>query len=336
MSLSIDIKDWNSLLNKLTKKHLVYAPFAEQKFTDFKLIDNNPEEIVYNNAKTLTSLKHFLFLLKEKVTDTPSAGKIIVIGAKSCDLAALDLYDSVFLDEDYPDPFYRARRENMLIIGTDCYKLDKTCHCMTYNINPYPEKNCDLIANRISNRIIISGTSIKGEEFLEYIKKELNNIKEASGSENQKMKRQRDSISKKLKKMIRNIPDETKTAEWIKYSIDRKDNIWKKYASTCVSCGACVTGCPTCHCFLLIDLPNTKKIEKIRTQDACQYPGFEEVAAGVDPLEKHFIRFRNRYVCKYINRPQKYNHLACTGCGRCTDTCIGKIDKNEVIKALKK
>jgi len=56
-----------------------------------------------------------------------------------------------------------------------------------------------------------------------------------------------------------------------------KSNIWEKYSSHCVSCGACVTICPTCSCFLLIDKPG---FEKVKQMDGCQYPGFERVAGG--------------------------------------------------------
>jgi len=333
MNYSVSLSDWISCLNSLTKKNLIYAPIQEGQNIDFKLIKDNADEIIYNSAKTLTPLKHFFFSIKEKVTEIPVSKKVILIGAKGCDLAAIDLLEKVFLDPDYPDPFYNSRKENTLIIGTDCYDINETCHCTAYNINPYAEKNCDLIINLIDNNIIISDASDKGKDFIESIQKELS-LEEAQKAFLQKMARQQLSIKNKVKSQARGIPDSKKTAQIINKSIDRKDRVWKKYASNCVSCGACVISCPTCHCFLLVDLPGTK-MDKLRTHDACQYPGFERVAAGVDPLEKHFVRFRNRYICKWINRPEKYNEIACTGCGRCIDTCIGKIDKNEVIRALK-
>ncbi len=333
MNLSVDISDWNSFLSSLAKKNVVYAPFKEGEIVDFKLVEDNPDEIVYNSPKTLTPLKHFLFPIKEKVTDTPSQKKVILIGAKGCDLAAIDFLDKVFLDADYPDPYYKARKDNTLIIGTDCYDIYDNCHCTAYDINPYPEKNCDLMLNLIDDEILISDVSEKGKDFLDEMQKELD-MQESGKSLIQKMKKSRDSIKRKSKALTKGIPDSKKTAQIINKSINRKDKVWKKYASTCVSCGACVVSCPTCHCFLLVDLPG-QKMDKLRTQDACQYPGFEGLAAGVDPLEKYFVRFSNRYVCKFVNRPQKYDVIACTGCGRCIDTCIGKIDKNEVIRALR-
>ena len=74
-----------------------------------------------------------------------------------------------------------------------------------------------------------------------------------------------------------------------------------------------------------------KNFEKIRHWDSCQYPGFARVAAGADPLEDHALRFKNRYLCKYVHKPGKFETIACTGCGRCIIACIGGINKNEVI-----
>jgi len=126
------------------------------------------------------------------------------------------------------------------------------------------------------------------------------------------------------------LPDYSKTGELV---AGAKPGIWKKYSSRCVSCGACTVICPTCSCFLLIDKPG---FEKIKQQDACQYPGFERVAGGEDPLFRLSDRFRNRYMCKYVWKPQKFRASACTGCGRCTEACIGKIDKNELFLELSK
>jgi len=106
---------------------------------------------------------------------------------------------------------------------------------------------------------------------------------------------------------------------------------WLKYSSNCVSCGACSAICPTCSCFLLVDRPG---FEKVRLLDTCQYPGFERVAGGEDALHALSERFRNRYMCKYVWKPEKYDHKACTGCGRCIETCIGQINKNELFIEL--
>jgi len=70
--------------------------------------------------------------------------------------------------------------------------------------------------------------------------------------------------------------------------------------------------------------------------DTCQYPGFERVAGGEDALSELHNRFRNRFMCKYVWKPLKFSSLACTGCGRCIDACIGRISKNEIFMELVK
>ena len=128
----------------------------------------------------------------------------------------------------------------------------------------------------------------------------------------------------------KDLPDYKKTGKLV---TEAKEEIWEKYSSDCVSCGACTTICPTCTCFLLIDKPG---FEKVKQMDACQYPGFERVAGGEDALFELHNRFRNRYMCKYVWKPEKFKSLACTGCGRCIEACIGKINKNELFMELAK
>ena len=124
------------------------------------------------------------------------------------------------------------------------------------------------------------------------------------------------------------LPDYKATGMIVK---NARDEIWRKYSAQCVSCGACATICPTCSCFLLIDKPG---FEKIKQLDACQYPGFQRVAGGEDSLCELPGRFRNRYMCKYVWKPEKFSSIACTGCGRCIEACIGKINKNELFIEL--
>ncbi len=333
MSFLLNIQEWESYLSSLLNDYLIYAPIRIDKFSDFKVIENNFKDIVYNSAKTITSLKNFLFPIKEKVTNIPPHKNLIIIGAKACDLVGLDILDKVFLEPEFPDPYYNFRRENILIIGTDCYEIDESCHCNIYGINPYPERNCDLILNLIDDRIFLESLSKKGEKFISNLKKELK-IQDADEKVINKIENKRNDIKQKLQEKNKSIPDYDTTRDILKNSIGKKDKVWKEYAEKCVACGACSICCPTCHCFILLDIPDNGLMEKIRSQDSCQYPGFEKVAAGIDPLEKHFVRFRNRYICKFINRPEKFDTIACTGCGRCIDTCIGKINKNDVIKSL--
>ena len=58
------------------------------------------------------------------------------------------------------------------------------------------------------------------------------------------------------------------------------------------------------------------------------------MAAGEDPLKQLSVRFSNRYMCKFVWKPDRFKVNACTGCGRCIEACIGKINKNEVMEDM--
>jgi len=270
----------------------------------------------------------FFLPVKLNVTLTEKIStKTIIIGAPSCDVEGLKLLDLIYFNEKFVDQTYFLKRENTLIIGTDCYEVQEHCHCTTYGINPYSEKGCDISLSSSINNLYLSSWSKKGDLFI----KELissGQIEAIGNNESELISEQRRRTIKYLDEKNKKLPGTVKTGEIIKESYQE---IWKKYSSKCVSCGACSAICPTCTCFLLIDRPG---FEKVKQQDTCQYPAFERIAGGEDPLKELSIRFRNRYLCKYFWRYRRFNAIACTGCGRCIEACIAKINKNEFIMEL--
>jgi hypothetical protein len=118
---------------------------------DFQLIDEKLiDQIVYNTPRPTTPLKTFFLPVKENVVKTlPEVPPRIILGIPSCDLAALDMLDAIYLDEPYIDPYYRQKRENTLLIGTDCSSLLDHCHCTVYGIKPYPFKNHDIALSNL-------------------------------------------------------------------------------------------------------------------------------------------------------------------------------------------
>ena len=214
------------------------------------------------------------------------------------------------MDIDFPDPFYKQRRELATIITADCFSVQEHCHCTSYDIKPFSTDNADASLALWGDTVYLNIFSKKGEEFIHFISS-LCSAEKIDSSVLLPVEAKHKEVVELLERSNKGLPGYKKTGELIDHS---DDSIWKKYSSTCVSCGACTTICPTCSCFLLIDRPN---FEKVRQVDACQFPGFMRVAGGEDPLKKLYMRFRNRYMCKYVWKPEKFKSVACTGCGRC-------------------
>jgi sulfhydrogenase subunit beta (sulfur reductase) len=326
---SITKEDWDKTLEQLLLSFTIFGCVRNEYGLDYDLINpDNISDISYNQPKPATPLKSFFLPVKENVTSAKVFEKPrIILGIPNCDIEGLRLLDEIYLDSEYCDNFYKNRRENTLLIATDCFGIQEHCHCSSYNIKPYSDNYADLAVIKLDETVLIRILSSKGKDFIRNIASvktiEEPHIIEAVDKEHQ-------ATQALLLKSNEGLADYRKSGEMIAKS---DTGIWEKYSSTCVSCGACTTICPTCSCFLLIEKPG---LEKVKQMDACQYPGFERVAGGEDALFELHQRFRNRYMCKYCWKPMKFNSGACTGCGRCIEACIGKINKNEILLELAK
>lgn len=326
--IQITSVNWYLFLAGMTDEMNIYVPSGNINNREYKLFANDADDIVYNLPVPVTPLKSFFLPVKENVViRKKNHNKKLIIGATSCDLKGLELLDEIYLDERFIDSTYKENRNNTILIGTDCYDIRENCHCTSYGIEPYPGSNADAALAVFDSRMIFTILTAKGEELFNRFQKEFP-VTSAEKDLMEQIELKRKETISKLEKQNQLLPDYKTTGSLIQKS---SEEIWIKHASTCVSCGACATICPTCTCFLLIDRPD---FEKVRQIDACQYPGFERIAAGEDPLHKKHIRFRNRYMCKYVWKPECFSSIACTGCGRCIDSCIGNINKNKIFTEM--
>ena len=327
--LSVKKEEWDKWLENLLVSHAVFAPLNNGFGLDYELL--RPSEIPhvsYNTPKPATPLKFFFLPFKENVTSPGGKEKPkVIMGIPNCDIEALALLDEIYLDEIFNDIFYRRRREDYILIASDCFSIQEHCHCQAYGIKPFSESGADLAVILKNDEIILRVISERGEKLAGSIP----TVRSPEGNDAPVfIDAQHKAVEEMLKASGRGLPDYETTGNLVSKT---EAEIWDKYSARCVSCGACTTICPTCTCFLLIDKPG---FDKVKQMDACQYPGFERVAGGEDTLFELRRRFRNRYLCKYVWKPQKFKSLACTGCGRCIEACIGKINKNELFMELVK
>jgi len=322
----ISKEDWHRSLEKLLTTFDIFVPVKDEFSLDYEPFrPDQAGNIAYNTPKPATPLKNFFLPVRENVTSARYDGKPrIIIGAPNCDIEALLLLDEIYLDEVFADPWYRSRRNNTILVSSDCYTVNDHCHCLSYGVKPWSMAHADMAILAEGDQIFLRIMSERGKELAEQLSA-IYTVDDAAVSFAEQRHREAEEL---LTARNAGLPDYTTTGEIVKQA---GDHIWEKYASKCVSCGACTTICPTCSCFLLIDKPD---FEKVKQMDACQYPGFERVAGGDDALFELPHRFRNRYMCKYVWKPQKFNSMACTGCGRCIEACIGKINKNELFMEL--
>ena len=324
------------LLDKLAHDNRVYLSTGEQ--LDYHIA---PAEASGSGAwkfsavRAVEPLKSLLFAARQDVGSAEAEnGPVpqVIVGAKACDLSSLRILDHVFLEGNFEDPDYKARRENLLIISGDCTDARDVCFCTFVGSKPYPESGFDLNLSPVSGGYVAQVGSDKGTKLVE-----LNSglFKAAKQDQISQRDENRAAITDKVAQQVK--AGGLTFQDRLDKLVGQKEpdvELWDRNASTCVECGACNFICPTCHCFLLSDLEDRTGFKRFRNWDSCQYKNFARVAGGANQRPRRAQRLHTRFEKKFRFFPDRVGQFACTGCGRCVEACLGKIDMREVLKEL--
>ena len=231
-------EDWDKTLLKLTQQYNIYVPVMYGNNQDYELLESDlVNQIVYNQPKPATPLKTFFHPIKENVVNLHEhEKKRVIIGVPACDLEALDIQDEMYLNRDFEDPAYKKHRDSTILIGTDCHSSQEHCHCTTYNVKPYPEKNQDITLTFTQGLIYLYTNSEKGEEFLNQAERFIS-YNEPTENEIQNILDKRTEIEQELDQKNKEIPDYKTTGELIQQS---GTDIWEKvFGNVCFLWGMC-------------------------------------------------------------------------------------------------
>jgi len=303
----------------------VYAPVKEKNYHVFRIVSSG-EEVDLDYINTRKSPKEVTFPQNEVlikygrwVEEVPvREEKAAIVGIRPCDVAGLKLMDRVFL-EDITDPYYEAKRKNLLLIAYACNKAGEYCFCGSLGLSPF-KADADVVVTDIDGRQLIEILSEKGREFAE--KFELLDV----SNEDLEKKKEIESRFEFARKV---------NTEKLKERMAKAFNsdYWKEVARNCVSCGVCTYLCPTCFCFDIFDDGEIKGV-RIRAWDSCQFPLHTLESSSHNPRRESWQRLRNRFYDKFYYMLNRKGELYCVGCGRCIAACPAGIDITEVISNI--
>ncbi|MFA5156778.1 MAG: 4Fe-4S dicluster domain-containing protein [Candidatus Omnitrophota bacterium] len=333
----------NELLTRLKNDHAIFFPVVRPanftKETDYSYQNfSDNRQFIFNPYRVIEPLKSFLTPAMEKTADYFSPqkeavdpGKTIIFGAKNCDIASLKIQDFVFMEGVEVDYSYRVKRENTIIVSSDCTEYKEVCFCLALDILPYPTQGFDINLSPVSDGYLVEAGSEKGKNFIRQFR---DYFSEAKDAQVWARKTKREDIVQRLKRHLlpQNIPAKDSLQRLVKdgYGLDT----WKQFMLTCVECGGCNFVCNTCHCFLLADKSEDGRNKRLKAWDSCQYANYATVAGGANPLKLRHERLRFRFTKKFDFFMENLGMPACCGCGRCIEVCPGKIDLREVWKDL--
>ena len=253
--------------------------------------------------------------------------EFILFAVHTCDIAGIQCMDVIFR-ENPEDPNYLNRKEKMSIIGIECLEYcDKYANCTSMG-NHVPRGGYDLMMVDIGDKFILHINSEKGEKLI----KDLAYIKEAADKDMASLEQAREAKKKVFKEEF--TGPLTKVYE----AFDKHFNsaVWQDVGKRCVACGNCTAVCPTCYCFDVIDDMELFLNEGMRYRiwNSCQMDDFARVAGGEDFRKGRDSRQRHRYYRKFKYPVDQRNRFFCTGCGRCTRTCMSQISLIETVNSL--
>ncbi len=253
---------------------------------------------------------------------------IVLMGVHTCDLAGIQCLNIVFSDRPR-DLNYLIRKKYITIIGFECNDYcDSYASCGLMH-NFLPNGGYDLFMTDLGGEYIFHINTQTGEDLVTRYGSFFSEATPHHINELEAFHQRKHSIFKPEVDVER-----TTLAQLFQKGFDSA--VWDDLGNRCLSCGNCTNVCPTCYCFDVNDEPNLdlKTGKRIRVWDSCQNEPFAKVAGGESFREHRKDRKRHRFNRKFNYPFKRWGRFFCTGCGRCSRTCMAEINLKDTIAQL--
>jgi len=329
---------FNDFISALSKIQKLVAPVAKgyNNFA-FEEVSSGNEIALKYIPTVLPPKKYFMpqreILLEFRVAKGAEAVPVVeyepmtIFGVHTCDLAGIQCLNMVFSvrPKDYN---YLTRKNKITLIGLECNDYcDEYASCHLVNAS-FPGGGYDLFFTDLGDYFIVHVNTQTGDWVID----STGFFERAGTSHINDLERLREHKRKVFKNEVpiesRHIPE--------LFDISFRASVWKELNERCLACGNCTNVCPSCYCFDIrdeLDL-SLKNGIRYRVWDSCQLEPFARVAGGINFRKERSARQRHRYYRKFKYSVDRFSRFFCTGCGRCTRTCMASISLKETLNAL--
>ncbi len=242
---------------------------------------------------------------------TPDIAPLAVLGVRACDLAAMERMDHHFLRPEKQDPWYRKRRESLLLIVVNCSHPSDNCFCTSTGTGPESRSGYDLRLHELDDGFLIDAATDRGEEILQKLE-----------------------LSPAAQQMVEEAKEELERAATVQgqavavddfrpiFSGREDDPIWERIAERCLGCGNCTAVCPTCFCHREEKIPTLSLDSSThqRVWDSC-FTAEHSMLHGQPVRREIRERYRQWLTHKLAGWHDQFGESGCVGCGRCITWC---------------
>ncbi len=313
----------------------VHAPVARDGQYAFARIDRWSDAVLDYNRTILPPKKYVLPPRETLLRYRSGTGyepvaeglerRIVLFGVHPCDIYGINILDDVFAGT-YHDPYYRARRDNLIVIGIDCTP-DEHCFCRSMRAD-FVDRGFDLFFYDIGEYFLVFVGTARGDDMVLAAKALFEEVARAD-IEEYKRRSEAKRRTFKLDVEIRDLPEI--------FEMEYRAEIWQDLGKKCLSCGACSLVCPTCYCYDVADQVELGSRDGCRERcwDSCLFSSHARVAGGENFRESRASRIKFRFYHKQRGFVAEYGRPSCIGCGRCIEACPVNIDIVEVLNLLR-
>jgi ferredoxin len=271
----------------------------------------------------------------EEVPD--DTAPVAVVGARPCDLAALDVLGRALDRSPVVDPIYHRRRGAALLVAVECTRPASTCFCVAMGTGPGIAEGFDIALTELGSRpapeaatdgaparFLARAGSERGREVLVDLPQ--HPARDEDRTERVAL------LARAGSRMGRGV-DTTGLPELLARNLANPR--WDEVAKRCLACGNCTAVCPTCFCSNLEDTTDLHgTVERRRSWASCSDLAHSYVHGG--PVRSSIkSRYRQWATHKFSWWWDQFGVSGCVGCGRCITWCPPGIDITEEIAALR-
>lgn len=247
----------------------------------------------------------------------------VLLGLHACDIHALLKLDKVLARDNFPSPYYIARRKNAFIIGID-HEPCEGGFCRSLGTDTV-NNGFDLFLTDLGERYFVSINTDLGYRVLLQVK-----TKDVTEEDTRKYLLTRKSISDAFQTHVnvQNLPN--------LLDLEFESKVWNKWGQKCLSCGSCSMVCPTCYCYgvnerVSMDFKSGAKVKQLYS---CNLVDFATVAGGHNFRPNRETRLKYRYYHQHRGFVESYDEPKCVGCNRCGRGCLAEINPPDIIRDL--